>query len=1856
MPSPRLVMLSDWEVEETITLNVSETQLGDSYSQTTAAGILLDRTWTLRSWVTDSAKLDSTLAALKQFQGAQSFLWSPDDGDTVAVAPYFCEEWTVTPYGPNVWAIEGELMSDPSGECEIFRNDLDEATMLGQMAGAIAWLATYTRSTNPLIVNPQGVSCNSFHSVLGRGGYLPPSTGTTEGQAAIIRALLIAYKTPQLSATAKTQALSQANLMASALEPYFYGVNVPAVPTAQVWLPHWVINARGSFVSKGSQTPADFMNYGYFDIPVSFTAGVGVVPGGLLADLGKVYSVGGKLLWRNVTSPLISGTEYAVNYWVSNLQLGGVRYRFAPNYQTPGAPTPIATTETAGTVVLSTPFTGTLWLAYSAYDGTTIATNQRFDAFPMWRPLQAGEVNHAFDVSWWIDEAFELLAEVTGASKWGRAREANKFSTIATGTILNESFLLKTDTTTSDPFAYPGTGYTVVNNSAPSSAARAGDGGVIVTVGDGAEAYPSAELQNFAITVSVIPETIYRTQLACSVATLMEVVLSLAKNAGDFGQEYTAWVPVPATLSTYTQVDLLPQSFVRWFADTWWHSTSADNPTYQYSGGGGSATVALEMASIGGGQRLVTRINMNRGGGYVGVGFVLFGPTNQPPALHYRTTSAVRMRIQDSAGTWYEFTLPPSADYVSYQPEWNAADGNIQAVDVQPINSSAELWVYWIGAPPLTLPTPCIAYKHVVRTRITTAYQFKVGNFQALNSPLNVLRYNPGAVPFTVNQLGGSIDAWRGSLYVGYQNPATWLKWGLPDRAATVLQCLGDSQADYSRRAPGGATGLFSPVFYWPIWSEGVFGDYNTWGWDGPDPNTEWGQYAYRALEATAKAWYLGRGDSAIVRPAQRITMNALRYLDGFLRDSDGMPPTNITEFAAPEARYHDPAAAALILRAALWANLAGGDRILTYGLINSCLKYLTSQYVSTGLMTGSHTAGQPAFSEGGQVYRENFGFWVAEILEALSLLVQNKVQINLPPCASAGNTRAPSSLPSIVGRFAFAGYRDGQQSLPEAYSIILYASDPGWGANAVVAGNSIDQAPKINAIITTIKAQYSPNFETNIKLILPSGEICTRSQILLHCSHLTVSGWPDKSTIIRFQPDLNTRYDVMPNGGSADGDDFDLSVMTYGDSNGGWIFPGRSAIRIAPITVHPFYASEYNGAPANRKDFYLGSVNFPWRSGIKVNQNLAYAARKGDTGIAVDSPPIGVYAGGWVLIYAANTKSFYTSTGTTNPAHHRGTPNVRTRIHRVTGVDDGAIGIWPALEFDVPRNQEADGDVAIDSGFPSSYYSLIVPLEVVRGAGLESMTIQQPMDAAPSVTGATYSFSPSMAVYNYTNMAPEYAMLGVLMRWAVDCFVRDCTIQMAGSHPIATEFAVNCTVQDNFLDGSWNKGAGGNGYLRISKAGSCLIQRNTLRNLRHLTLQWSASGNVVKQNNLTMDLNLHGGWERFNLLENNISTIPYEHRYGTPSPTDPSAGSNWFPLWWGSGAHAGKWSSSSGEANIVYNNTFQKQVAQGGPMVSYLYSEAGRMYVFGIPNTPKMVPNWTHLAQDSVKIPTWGQRETIDFSQPPNSGINNLSKWDGSLHDYAKTIAPTRPQLIAYPGVENFDIFSIPTRQSHLSARLSGIEQNQGLIYKISDIARQSTVSSEAPFVPTILTVGSLNVWRFDNGRLNLNPQDARSAGTWIIHFRNDINTNSQGRILSIKVGDYAFELYPQGDFTRLQWALYRRTTPTTWSYVTGVTAATGETPKGTWRTVAVSYDIATKTMSMRVFGFGERKSSFTESIVLAPDAGAWMGWRVISPSASNLYKGEIAEVIHFGRVLSQVEQWTAMDRIRYEYRTTLT
>jgi Ribosome inactivating protein len=365
---------------------------------------------------------------------------------------------------------------------------------------------------------------------------------------------------------------------------------------------------------------------------------------------------------------------------------------------------------------------------------------------------------------------------------------------------------------------------------------------------------------------------------------------------------------------------------------------------------------------------------------------------------------------------------------------------------------------------------------------------------------------------------------------------------------------------------------------------------------------------------------------------------------------------------------------------------------------------------------------------------------------------------------------------------------------------------------------------------------------------------------------------------------------------------------------------------------------------------------------------------------------------GSYVLVGAANSLKFYALQDITGPEFQSQLEDLhmRQQMFQVASIDGKAktLTLNRPLEFDLPVDSTSDGSNVI---FDRPYPSKVTPLTVIEGVGFEDFSLVQDMSGLPALNGSSYFLQPFDAVQNYGNLAPEYAMHGIEFKWVVNSWARRLQMSMTGSHPIVSEVASNLQIEQNSFDGAWNKGKGGNGYLRGSRVWHSLYAYNVSRNLRHFTFQWSASGNVAFGNDLDSDLNLHGGWERYNLFERNVVRVPYEHRASNcRSNCGDEAGDveegTWYPFWWAAGRKAVKWSGSSGPQNVFYHNTLSKQLTKGGPFISFKpYStdspdtELDTVYQFGSDNfDPRF---FRHLSQGGSPIPDWSGRETLDYS-----------------------------------------------------------------------------------------------------------------------------------------------------------------------------------------------------------------------------------------------------------------------------------
>jgi hypothetical protein len=181
--------------------------------------------------------------------------------------------------------------------------------------------------------------------------------------------------------------------------------------------------------------------------------------------------------------------------------------------------------------------------------------------------------------------------------------------------------------------------------------------------------------------------------------------------------------------------------------------------------------------------------------------------------------------------------------------------------------------------------------------------------------------------------------------------------------------------------------------------------------------------------------------------------------------------------------------------------------------------------------------------------------------------------------------------------------------------------------------------------------------------------------------------------------------------------------------------------------------------------------------------------------------------------------------------------------------------------------------------------------------------------------------------------------------------------------------------------------------------------------------MQWSSSGNVVIGNDLSSDLNMHGGWERNNLMENNVQNVSFFHRSsncasncgGADIPGEeggegsPEEGT-WYPIWSACGHHAGKWSGSSGPRNVFFRNIMKKQLTENGPFADFapysapataagIPSGSGNATVWQF-NWDRGTPEGTHwmpLAKGGAMIESWTNNENVGFYADPNAGINGM-------------------------------------------------------------------------------------------------------------------------------------------------------------------------------------------------------------------------------------------------------------------------
>ncbi|EJD37321.1 hypothetical protein AURDEDRAFT_173595 [Auricularia subglabra TFB-10046 SS5] len=616
-------------------------------------------------------------------------------------------------------------------------------------------------------------------------------------------------------------------------------------------------------------------------------------------------------------------------------------------------------------------------------------------------------------------------------------------------------------------------------------------------------------------------------------------------------------------------------------------------------------------------------------------------------------------------------------------------------------------------------------------------------------------------------------------------------------------------------------------------------------------------------------------------------------------------------------------------------------------------------------------------------------------------------------------------------------GYERGEKPLPDDSQVKTVVSPDVLASKyGVIPNDGQDDTSGLERAINDFSNTGRDG--TFVVIQLPAGTLNLRYTIYLDANYLILRGAGNDpnngGTVLEFRPDENTRYDVLEPKGDRWSEEGMYTAWAYdepdgtlvggirhvtGNATSGWLWPGRSVFRVGSKRVANKFGVPRDLAPDNRKDIFFGTVNYHWRNDTKVKGFMADQTKDIAGFLGYDAlitlPPLMTPRSTNKVYYDAVNGSYPWRAGVNVwiavPARYYDYAgwNVQEKsyfrneymyqdwfIVESAGTDEEGsfLLLDHNLRFNVYSSSTSGGAPAMeDKAIPAK--ASVMPIEFpVTHVGIEDLYITQPMDG----------LTPADAEHNYGNMDPASAMHGIVLRYAQNCWIRNIRTFMTGSHPIATESAKWIQVQDNYFEGSWNKGAGGNGYVRGSRVWDSLYYNNTLRNLRHFTFQWCAMGNVAIMNNMTNDFNLHGGWEGFNLVELNIITVPYSHRPGScRSNCGGEGGSSedgtWAPIYWSTGNKASKWSGASGPQNVFYRNYMLKKFAPNTGQVDYLpYFDRGgslsdTIWQFGWDRGSAKGSRYEHLSVDgSTPLPDWATHERDHFHEDPAVGVNGRS------------------------------------------------------------------------------------------------------------------------------------------------------------------------------------------------------------------------------------------------------------------------
>ncbi|MFQ3617733.1 MAG: hypothetical protein SNJ57_12085 [Cyanobacteriota bacterium] len=589
-----------------------------------------------------------------------------------------------------------------------------------------------------------------------------------------------------------------------------------------------------------------------------------------------------------------------------------------------------------GTITLTNPLTGMFRVAYTRRSGS-IPLGSVVDLLPYRRVLEPSERVTRLNTLAIAAKVFSEIASLTGETQWNRAADA-AIATVKTLDLSQPVYLWRKQPGGS---VLSAVGVRIVSSVEDRflTVMRLPNGAVnlyLPPLHNGA-----VEFQQTDITPAIAPSSEILVEMATSVSAIAKLVIQT---------EAVRWEAAIATFPTLTIQAIAGQDFVQWSSATEWHPTDGTSETFVQ--GSGSATQQHQNVSIGTLHPVAKIFTLVPNLGAAGA--ILRGRFGSvPAAIAYAASNPVRLRLQDAAGWFWETTLPMTggqfqtktlswSDFLLSGVQQNGStlpiapnqQGAIQRYEFVVTQAAATLAIQYIGAPPQRLSSPVVPTLLAIKAQETSAHVLTVGDVVLTATP---------APPYRIVQrdlqLLPSNRIFRGNS----------LTWQQPTGDSTVHQFWVDAQDQYWQDT--GIMGPFCLAYRWGTEGSPGFVDQDD------VYNLAWGGWQAKTGAIACREWYVT--GSAVARLAAERWIDFLDQQWGegeaiALDPFDPLPQAQLNLLNSPIAAWY--------MEAALYSNIAGGDRLTTYRVLSKAVALLLRQ-VDFAAATPPQQAGEGAIA-----------------------------------------------------------------------------------------------------------------------------------------------------------------------------------------------------------------------------------------------------------------------------------------------------------------------------------------------------------------------------------------------------------------------------------------------------------------------------------------------------------------------------------------------------------------------------------------------------------------------------------------------------------------------------------------------------------------------------------------------------------------------------------------------------------------------------------------------------------------------------------------------------------------------------